>query len=245
MKPNKIFIKANYLLVFSLLLCYNLFSQNNDSLFHHDKKYIAETGPSSRTYGWWYIAYGFKVGENEGVGADLIYGKSSEFLLGYRFKQRITNWLHVGAQIGYYYQAFHLKQDSAKFFPNRVLHDREKLILNNLDFSPYLRITFHKKRGIQMGKVLDIGGYGGWTYRTKHQAHNKYSVATPAGGSKTDVLNRGLVYIQDYHYGLTARMGIGHVLIYANYRLSDMFLPSYIYPELSRISVGIEIGLHE
>lgn len=203
------------------------------------------SGPSSRVYGWWFVGYGFNVGAPEGTGVELIPGKTSCFTVGYRGQLRLAKWYHLGAQIAYFYDAYHLVQDSAKTFPTRELFDREKVIFNNLQFNPYMRFTFHRKRGNQMGKILDLGAYAGWTYRTKHQGHRKFASPNSVGGIKGDFLSRGLVYAEDINYGVNARMGIGHIVIFANYRLSDLFIKSYGYPELPRINVGIEVGLHE
>ena len=212
---------------------------------HYKNKEIPLTGPSSRAYGWWYVGYGFILGPVEGDSAEIILGKSSSFTVGYRGKLRITNWLQVGGQIAYYYHSYHLVQDSSKALPSRQLFDRERMVFNNLNVSPYVRFTFHKKRSNQMGKILDIGGYVGWTYRTRHIGHQKYNTPNSVGGMKTDFSSRGLVYAEPYHYGLNARLGIGHIVVYASYRLSNLFKSSYNFAELPRTTLGIEIGLHE
>lgn len=212
---------------------------------HFKNKDVPLTGPSSRAYGWWYVGYGFVLGPVEGKGAEIIPGVSSSFTVGYRGQLRIKNWLHVGAQISYFYYSFHLKQDSSKTFPSRQLFDREKVIFNNLNFSPYIRFTFHKKRGNQMGKILDVGAYAGWTYRTRHVGYKRYSTPNNVGGMKTDFSSRDLVYAEPYQYGMNARLGIGHVVIFGYYRMSNLFKSSFLFAELPRYCVGIEIGLHE
>ena len=54
-----------------------------------------------------------------------------------------------------------------------------------------------------------------------------------------------LKYYEPFNYGVLARFGINRYVIYANYRLSDLFKSSYNYAELPRLTLGVQIGLHK
>jgi len=52
-----------------------------------------------------------------------------------------------------------------------------------------------------------------------------------------------LKYVENFSYGLLARIGVSRYALTAQYRLSDIFKSSYAMPELPRLIVGIEVGL--
>lgn len=201
---------------------------------------LRKRGPNKDKYTHLFLSYGFLLGEAESDSANIIYGKSSSFQVGLLFKWRMSKWLELGFDFSYHYAAFHLKQDSSKIIPNSLLHDKEKMIFNDLLLSPFLRIKL-KNIYHSTGTFLDLGAFAGYTYRSVHYT---LDYALSKHSHRTKIKNIRLDYTQDYCYGLMARLGFNRVVFYGKYRLSDLFIEDYAYPELPRIEAGIMIGLH-
>ena len=94
------------------------------------------------------------------------------------------------------------------------------------------------RRGNYIGNYLDLGAYGGWNYQKKHKTTNEND-----DGEKVRVSTTHLKYIENFSWGLLARVGVSRYALAVHYRLSDIFESSYAMPELPRLIVGVEVGL--
>ena len=202
-------------------------------------------GPNLKHFTHLYLDLGFIAGKSETEGADINYGKSYTFSVGYRYKRKISNFYAIGFDINYYLMSYNLKQENSKILPNDSLHNKEKLIFNNLGLELYNRFNFGK-RGNYIGTFIDIGAYGNWAYKVKHYTKDELDNADINNAKINEVTNTGLVYPEELNYGVKARIGINRFVLSATYRLSDLFKEKYsYYPELPRLSVGLQIGLHK
>lgn len=204
---------------------------------------IETTGPNLRTFSHTYIGFGFYALQSEGSGSDIRFWHSGTFHVGKRFKFKITDYWAWGVELEYFRQDFELKQNSDKMFPNNILHDQERLVLDNGGLALYNRINF-SRRGNIIGNFLDIGGYINGSFSIKHIA--KDEVDDPAYGSERVIsIRKKLNYAERYQYGIKARLGFNRYVVTANYRLSDIINSSIPgISELSRLSVGLELGIH-
>ena len=204
---------------------------------------IPETvGHNQKKYTHLYVNYGFVFGANEGEGAEIRTGNSSQFAIGLRYKRRLSNFYAIGFDLSYNITTFHLKQDSAKILPDTLLHDKEKFSGNNATLQLYNRFNFGKS-GNHIGRYLDLGGYGEWAFSVTHYTKDTDDRAIALGAKATQTTNKGLKYAAPFNYGLAARIGFGKMAVFGKYRLSDMFVSKYDYPELPRIVVGLEFGI--
>ena len=153
----------------------------------------------------------------------------------------MNNWYELGFDVAYHYSSFHIKQDSFKIVPNPTLHKREKLVFNNVQVVPFQRFKLRNKHH-STGIFIDLGGYGGWNYRIKHQTVERNQAP---GAGRTKTVNQKLSYTQDFSYGAIARIGFNRIVFYGRYRISDLFTPSSGLPELPRFDVGMTIGIHQ
>ena len=200
-------------------------------------------GPNQKNYTHSFLGYGLILGSSEGKGMDVKAGNSNEFITGFRYKRKITNWYAVGLEIAYGVASFHLRQNDEKIYPDTVLHDKEKISLNNFGIQLYQRFNFDK-RGNIIGKYMDVGGYFDWAFLVKHYTKDKHDKPSQHGGAKsTEVTQSGLIYTQPYNYGVSFRVGYNAIAVFGKYRLSDLFKPHHNLPELPRITVGLELGI--
>lgn len=201
---------------------------------------IPTQGPNLKNFTHFYMGYGLIAGQSEGNGSPINYGSSNNFVLGYRYKYKICNIYSIGLDISLNTYAFNLKQDSSKTFPNKVIHDKEKLNLTNIGLGFYNRINYGR-RGNLIGKFIDLGAYADWTAGANNYTRDKM----PNGNIVKTTITK-LNYIELFNYGLMGRIGFNRYVFYGTYRLSDIFKSSYpSYSELPRITIGFQVGFHK
>ena len=205
-------------------------------------------GPNLKHFSHLYLGYGFVLGTNS-IGSEINYGSSSDFVYGYRYKRKLSEFYAIGFDLFYHSTVFHLKQDSTKTLPNNILHDdkgeKEKLTFNNLSLGLYNRFNFDK-RGNYIGYYLDLGARVDWPFSVVHFTKDKFDFANINNGGVVKTKTTGLVYINPVYYNVYARLGFNKFVITASYRLSDLFKNEFdLYSELPLLIVGVEIGLHK
>jgi len=193
-------------------------------------------GPNLRNYLHGYFGLGFPLFTNETVKYTKP-GVSTSLNLGLRYKRRITNYLATGMELGISATSYKLKQSDPKTIPDTIVNDKEKFQISTLMSSAYVRINVGR-RGNYIGNYLDLGAYGGWNFQKKHKTTNGNDE-----GEKVRLSTTQLKYVENFSYGLLARIGVSRYALTAQYRLSDIFKSSYAMPELPRLIVGIEVGL--
>ena len=236
-------LRKPFLILVFLIGTNSLFGQD-DSADKYDRNLKALTlhkkGPNLDYYGHPFIGYGFIAGQSNDS-AQLKYGKSSAFNIGYLWKWRMSKWLELGFDAAYHYSSFHLEQDSSKIVPNKLIHKREKIVFNSAQVAPFLRFKI-RNRHHSTGTFIDLGAYGGVNYRIKNQT---VELNQTLGAGKTKKVNVNLEYIERLEYGILARVGLNRFVFYGRYRLSNLFTPESDLPELPNMEIGLRIGLHQ
>jgi hypothetical protein len=238
---NKLYKVMKKYIVTSIILLIASYSWSQTELMHQDVKdnVVGKRGPNLKNFSHFYMGFGFIVGSSDSLGSDVIAGRSTNFVLGYRYKFRISNFFAIGCDAAFNSYSFALKQNSTKFTPDTIIHGKEQLNLGNLGLSGYMRFNYGK-RGNRVGNFIDIGGYGDYRISgvnfTKDKLDNDNVV-------KTRISH--LDYFNSINYGALARIGFNRYVLYGTYRLSDIFESSYNYPELPRLTIGLQIGFHK
>jgi len=183
-----------------------------------------------------FIGGGFVTGGTQ-AGAPVKYGASREFIAGFGWEKKIGKWDGIGMDFYYKSTDFYLNEDSAKTFPNKILHQQEKISVQNFGGLVYDRIHFSRKI------FLDGGVYGDWAFHSKYITWD----ANTSGTESTKTIQRNLSFVNPLDYGLTFRFGYSEGFsVYFNYRLSNLFqnMPASepTYPQLPVCVVGIDIG---
>ncbi len=202
-------------------------------------------GKNLKHYGHLYMGLGFSASAAE-KGAEVIYGASSNFDFGYRYKYKICNYYSIGADLNINTHIYRLKQDEeTKIVPDNVEHDKERIQTTGLKLELYQRFNFGK-RGNHIGNYFDIGAYGSYFLSTQHYTMDKNPGWNPDIG-KIETVSSNLDYMEDFEYGLTTRLGFGRWVFFGKYRMSDLFVNTdnlqTPYPELPALNVGFEISL--
>lgn len=217
------------------------------AVFRHDVQSdwtFDDRGPNRKRFTQGIVGYGFIAGTSESDSATIIGGRSAQFYTGYRSKFKISERYALGYGLTFVRKNFFLEQDSTKLLPTPDIWKREKLQTTSLRVDLYQRFNF-KKRGDFLGEYLDIGGYFNYHLAKRHVIVDDSDLPSLFGSRNSRIVNSGLQYMQDYSYGLNARLGWNVIVLFGEYRLSDLFqsFSGRQFPELPRLTIGIELGL--
>jgi hypothetical protein len=197
---------------------------------------ISKRGPNRKHYTHSFMSLGSAVDPGS-AGAKVVQPKLDYFSFGIRYKRRLAEHFAVGFDMAYGVEDYRLKQEAGKKLPDTLLNSRERMIFNNFTTGLYMRFNFGK-RGNQLGKYLDLGGYGNIVFGHTHFLKNKQ-----ADGSTIRSRITGLNYYQLLNYGLSARVGFNKFILFGQYRVSNMFYGDKNLPELPRILAGLQFVL--
>lgn len=206
-----------------------------DDLFNKEK------GPNLKKYDHLYIQGSSYVNLSDEVAVKEIL--SNDFGFGYRYKYKLLSFYNIGFDISYHYKNFNLHQNEEKVVPNSITHDKEIISLNDLDLELYQRIQIGKT-GNMIGFFVDMGAFVGWTFGSRHITKDEIPEDDPYNAGLRKMKHKDLDYTESLNYGLKGRIGYNNIAVCGSYRLADLFKASYNYPELPRLYVGIELGLH-
>ncbi|MBI4647818.1 MAG: hypothetical protein HY738_14820 [Bacteroidia bacterium] len=199
-------------------------------------------GPNRSHFLDFNVGVNFFVSKPESDSVKIDYSNSRCFDMALYYKKKISDYYSIGMRLHYGFINYYFKQNDGKQFPDTIIHKKEWLGSSPISISFYNRINFNR-RGDMLGTYLDLGIYGGSIISSYHITKDKPTAETNNKARKIIVENRGLRYIEDYIYGINLKLGFNKYAFTCTYRLSNMFKNSYNYPELPRISVGIEMSL--
>jgi hypothetical protein len=197
---------------------------------------ISRSGPNRANYTHSYMSFGF-LADGGSAGATGKPGSFASFQFGVRYKRRLSQTFALGYDVAYDFNQINLKQSAGKMVPDSFLNNKEKLMSYNALGSVYLRLNFGR-RGNQLGKYLDLGGFATYTFAHVRFVKNKLP-------DNTTIRSRvsGLKYYEALNYGLCGRIGMNRIVVFGQYRLSDFFKSSLNLPEPSRLVLGVQFVL--
>ncbi|MBK7174625.1 MAG: outer membrane beta-barrel protein [Bacteroidales bacterium] len=193
-------------------------------------------GPNLKKFSHQYLGISFPTYTNE----ELNYTQPFSSMVvdyGIRYKRRLNNTFAMGMDLSVNWAGYRIKQKEGKSVPDSAINKKEKFQVNSLTPALYFRINVGR-RGNVIGNYLDLGAYGSLNWKTAHKTTNKNE-----NDEMVRVSTSRLSYMENYSYGVLARIGINRLAISARYRLSDLFIASSGFPELPRLTAGIEFGL--
>jgi len=196
-----------------------------------------------------YLGAGIIAGAITGDGLPIDYNSSHTFIAGFRNDRIVAGFYSIGYNICFTNLSFAIKQDSLKkTIPNAILHDAEKLKFNNVGIDVFQRIYIRRK-GERIGTFFDTGIYGNWAFNIKHQIKDHYKTVNQNNAHIAKIIYKRLNYIEQFSYGVRARIGYHRYAIAVDYRISDFFNEIYhneiLDVELPRFTIAFQIGLHK
>ncbi len=207
---------------------------------------VPKRGPNFRHFTHLFLGFSFYIPERKQNEIDCVYGATTAFSVGYRYKFKVTNFFALGASLSYTNDIFSIKQNKEKTFPNAVQHRQEKMRFNSLGSDVFMRFNIGK-RGNVIGRFIDIGAYYNWVFVARHvyKDHTRTKQTSTRSSGKQKVVLSDLDYITRFHYGIKGRIGINRFVLTATYRLNELLNDKCSPIFLPRLNAGLEIGLHK
>jgi hypothetical protein len=235
---GSIYLKLSLLLFLIFLFCRSIVIGQEVIMDKRVTKemFITKKGPNTLRFTHVYLSLSTFI-KTSAAQADPKYPGSLLYCLGLRTKYKIAEWYALGYELEYRLSNFRY----AKIHDNLTNHDVDRILGNSLALSFFQRFNFDK-RGNYIGKFMDMGIYGELPFSTSNILIDHKD--TLSSGQQKLVLT-GLKYLNFMNYGLTLRLGYNRLVLFAMYRLSDVFKPSYNRLDLPRLNVGLQIGIHK
>ncbi|MFW5886746.1 MAG: hypothetical protein ACOCUL_03215 [Bacteroidota bacterium] len=236
---------TRFCLTFLIILLFTLNIRAQEVLMNEevkDEKERLQEGPNLEKFWHPYISFGLITDFDESAGARINLGRSWYFQLGYRQKYKISEYFSLGYDLSYSYKTYNLTQENEKIFPTDSLYNKEKINFNNFGLELYTRFNF-SKRGDQLGTYLDIGPYINWAFNVKNVIkQNDFPIDNLA--NQKIITYKRLQYTRNYNYGLRGRLGFRKYIIFGEYRLSNIIQQDFQYPELPRLTLGLQFAIY-
>lgn len=189
-------------------------------------------GPNKRHFVYPYLMGGQILGTSSDS-LPVNYLQSGSFGMGLKYKHKLTSWWSHGLDLAYHYQHFGIAQESTKKFPDTEEYKKEKLAQHQLAGTYFWRFKLGRA-GNYLGKYLDLGGYGAWSFTNNHIYKT----------DKIKVKNKQPDYMEEFEYGVMARIGVPRVSLYGKYRLSSLIKDQNNKSwELPAFTIGLELNL--
>lgn len=200
---------------------------------------IPEYGMNRKHYRHPFTGFGFFAGGAGDPSGNIKSAKSWSFEYGVRYKRKFNHHLSAGVDWSF----SRLQYSPAAWELPSLVGDMplnsEKLVLVQTGLGLYQRFNWQKRRGDFIGRFIDVGVYGNWTFASRHAYSFEMST-----GEKVKVKKSGLNYVNPFDYGLLARIGFGNFVLKSSYRFSDHFKSASGLEEFPRLYIGFEMGLH-
>ncbi len=128
-------------------------SSPGNSLFGQNKRHFLETR----------LFYGLMYNrENHAYPVKLLGSGEFEALVHYKLK--INPMLSTGMSAAYFNQLYKVNHED---YPDDIFADRELFKINSLKPAIFLRLNIDPKRGNYLGKYIETGLYGSWSFSLK------------------------------------------------------------------------------
>ncbi len=212
-----------------------------------EDQYQRDKGPNTAFFGQGYVGFASILNFDESKGTAIKPWQSGQLVIGYRYKIKLLSFYSIGFDLGFRMNDYYLKGDKDNPFDSlnplsfKTGEKRQTFTNNGLGLEVYQRINIGK-RGNSLGKYLDVGIQGQWNVADVEEIVTNFENAKFVGRER--LFNRRLQYVEEFSYGLSARIGIDKLVIYGNYRLSDIFKEDFQIPELPRLAVGLQYAFY-
>jgi hypothetical protein len=205
--------------------------------------FTADEGPNSKSYTYPYIGFGFAAMPAMNDSIKMKYGSSWSFHMGYIHKWRINNHYALAYGMQYTYYSYNFKPFSKNLASvGNAYLESEKFSFNALGLEFINRINFGR-RGNVMGTYLDLGVFANFNFKSAHKLEWKLDNSDNADYEEEEQEFSGPVYMNNFEYGARVRFGRNQFVVFADYRLSDLFNDDALFAAPSPLTVGIQFGL--
>jgi hypothetical protein len=232
-------------IVFGFLVLYILGFMNKSAfcqkqIIHQNLKQDTlkvKSGPNSKKFTHAYLIVGGIVPDSKIIDPTF----SHEFGFGWLKKRKLNNVFSLGFDLAFSYRNYRIKDTSFYALPVGADLVKERLYTRNLQLKPWLRINIGK-RGNSLGKYIDLGAFGEWSFARTHYYKFENLKGTPQG-VKGEYLLKKHDWFLPFNYGAMVRIGMNKWSLFGMYRVSDMFKKNIFFNEMPRITAGVNYAI--
>lgn len=225
----------------SMLSLISFLAYSQKQIIHQNLKQDTlkvDRGANARKFTHAYIFAGGMVPDSKIIDP----ARSHEFGFGWLKKRKLSNTFSIGFDFAFSYKNYHIKDTSYYALPPGSTLIKERLYTRNLQFKPWLRINIGK-HGNTLGKYVDLGAFGEWSFTRTHYFKFENPKGTPEGVTGEYLLKKHDWFLP-FNYGAMLRIGINKWSLFGMYRLSDMFKQNTFFKEMPRITAGINYAIY-
>ncbi len=194
----------------------------------------SQVGPNKRHFIETRLFYGF-LNKWEDKSYPVKFLGSGEFEALVRYKLKINPMLSTGGSLAYLNQVYISNHINIH---DTLSSDRDLFKINSIKSAIFLRLNIDPKRGNYLGKYIEAGVYGSWSYSLKREITNNYDESNELGIRKSKEILSGLDYLNRIQYGTYVSLGFGNYEISYRHRMSWIF-NKYAYPTDPRIDYSL------
>ncbi len=203
-----------------------------------EKENIYNRGPNTEKFSLFFLKFGFALPPDQEQ-SRVVFENSVYMSFGFRKKYKLSKFYSMGWDLQSEFSDWKIKQVKSKTFPDTLTSwDVQRFDVGAFAISYFNRFNFDPKRGNTMGAFLDIGIIGKYNYSMVQIEKREVKI----GDATTSTNN--LAYTNKFQSDVFFRAGKGRVSLWAAYRITDLFKPSFGFKELPRTVAGIEVGLY-
>lgn len=201
-----------------------------------NEQHITKKAKYPRSFEDFHIGLSMAVPTNEEEFMPIKYGSSYNLEAGFKYFYRPGSRYAIGSLFQYTCNTFELidaaqNETFVADVPGTVR--REYYRTSNLGTGIINRFYFFPKSSKPF--LLELGAYADYSFS------KRYNVKTIENGEKNKYKYRDGSKFSPLHAGLYGAVGKGKYLLFARYRLTNLFYESASLPELPRFSIGIQI----
>ena len=205
----------------------------------NESVYVKKKGPNKNRFIHLYYDYAYYTPDNGNQPYE--FGYSFRSYAGLRNYYRLAQNYIMGVNLEFGWENFRIEQNNQKTFPSTGVHKKETLSTSNIGLEYFNRLLITQRENT-LGLWVDAGIYGNLNLGSRHVTKDKSASTDEARYHKE--INKGLKYLNQWEYGVKARIGIKRYALTGTYRLSDWISGTTNNYEPSRVSIGFELGLY-
>lgn len=157
---------------------------------------------------------------------------------GVRYKKKLTNWYALGVDLGLNIHTVRVKQLGSRQLPQIGNYRKESLVLTALEGGLYQRFNFGK-RGNYIGNFIDMG------VSAEYLLWATQRIKTQRGGHLVKIKYNVRNYLEDIVPYAGVRLGMNRFMLFARYRMADVFRADSGFDQLPLYTVGIQLGTYK
>ena len=233
---------SNYIYSILLILLFsNLSVFAQKQIIHQNLKQDTlkvNKGPNGQRFSHTYLIVGGIVPDSKIIDA----ARSHEFGIGWLKKRKINNVISLGFDFAFSYRNYRIVDTSYYALPPGSTLQKERLYTRNFQLKPWVRINIGK-HGNTLGKYIDLGAFGEWSFARTHYYKFENPKGTPEG-VKGEYLLKKHDWFLPFNYGAMVRIGMNKWSLFGMYRVSDMFKQNVFFKEMPRITAGVNYAIY-